>query len=100
LLNNSRWSSKHSYSNNTDAITAETLARTTADGLQNTLPLIPRMHNRSWLTRADAITAEATTRADAITAEALARTTAWSSKNTKYSTNSIWAEHINQSELQ
>jgi hypothetical protein len=57
--------SKHSYFNNTDAISAETLARTTADGLQNTA-----ISNNT-----DAITAEATTRADAIT-EALARTTA------------------------
>jgi hypothetical protein len=33
----------HSYSNNTDAITAETLARTTADGLKTQLFLIIRM---------------------------------------------------------
>jgi hypothetical protein len=39
------------FPNNTDAITAETLARTTADGLQNTA-----ISNNT-----DAITAEATT---------------------------------------
>jgi hypothetical protein len=50
LKNNSRWCSKHSYFN-TAAITAETLARTTADGLQNTA-----ISNNT-----DAITAEATT---------------------------------------
>jgi hypothetical protein len=55
--------SQNSY--HLDAITAETLARTTADGLQNTA-----ISNNT-----DAITAEATTRA-AITAETLARTTA------------------------
>jgi hypothetical protein len=41
--------------NNTDAITAETLARTTADGLKTQL-----------FNNTDAITAEAPTRADAI----------------------------------
>jgi hypothetical protein len=61
LAKNNRWCSKHSYFNNTDAITAEattrtaaitaeTLARTTADGLQNTA-----ISNNT-----DAITAEAT----------------------------------------
>jgi hypothetical protein len=58
-----------------DAITAEALARTTADGLQNTA-----ISNNT-----DAITAEATTRADAITAETLARTTADGLQNTAIS---------------
>jgi hypothetical protein len=49
---------------------AETLARTTADGLQNTA-----ISNNT-----DAIGTEATTRAAAITAEALARTTAISAE--------------------
>jgi hypothetical protein len=50
-----------------DATTKAALARTTADGVQNTA-----------FNNTDAITAEATTRADAITAEALARTSRWS----------------------
>jgi hypothetical protein len=66
--------SKTAISNNTDAITAETLARTTADGPPNTA-----ISNNT-----DA-TAEATTRADAIS-EALARTTADGVQNTAIST--------------
>jgi hypothetical protein len=75
--------SKHSYFNNTDAISAELLARTTADGLQNTA-----ISNNT-----DAITAETLARTtaddlqntaisimDAISAETLARTTADGSK--------------------
>jgi hypothetical protein len=55
--------------------TAETLARTTADGLQNTA-----ISNNT-----DAITAEATTRADAI--QQKRRTTADGLQNTAISTN-------------
>jgi hypothetical protein len=59
-----------------DAITAETLARTTADGLQNTA-----ISNNT-----DAITAEANQKAAAITkAEALARTTADAGSKHSYS---------------
>jgi hypothetical protein len=73
--------SKHSYSNNTDAITAETLARTTAaDGLKTAIS-----------NNTDAITAEAANYAtDAITAEALARTTADGLKHSYfYNTDAI-----------
>jgi hypothetical protein len=59
-------------SNNTDAISAETLARTTADGLQNT----------------------ATNNTDAITAEALARTTADSKTQLLNNTDAISAETL------
>jgi hypothetical protein len=52
--------SKHSYFNNTDAISAETLARTTADGFKT------QLFNNT----------------DAITAETLARTTADGLQNT------------------
>jgi hypothetical protein len=66
-----------------DAITAETLARTTADGFKTQLSNNTAVNNSRNLARTtadglqntaisnntDAITAEATTRADAITAE-------------------------------